>query len=78
MCIYEAPSAPSGVTVRLVRPLVVRVSWNAATYYSSGRISQYTVYATPVIVSEQKRRRRMTGPSVIEKVSKFSEILVKK
>ena len=66
---HEAPSAPSGVTARLVRSLVVRVSWNAVLYYS-GSISQYTVYATPVIVPEQKRRRRMTAPSVIEKVSK--------
>ena len=72
MC--EAPSAPNGVTARLVRPLLVRVSWNAATY-SSGSISQYTVYATPVIVPEQNR---MTYPRIIEKVSEFSERLGKK
>ena len=67
---HEAPSAPSGVIVKLVRPLVVRVSWNAVLYYS-GSISQYTVYATPVIVPEQEGRKRITAPSVIEKVSKF-------
>ena len=67
----EAPSAPSGVTARLVGPLMVRVNWNAASYYS-GSISQYRVYATPVIVPEQKR---MTALRVIEKVSKFSEMV---
>ena len=70
---HVAPSAPSGITVRLVQPLIVRVSWNAALYYS-GSISQYTVYATPVIVPEQKR---MTALRVIQKVTKLSGRLFK-
>ena len=73
--VHEAPSAPSGVIARLVQPLVIRVRWNAVLYYSSGSISQYTVYATPLIVPEQKR---MTDPSVIEKVSKVTERLFEK
>lgn len=64
-----APSAPRNVTARLVKPLLAKVSWRVPTT-PNGIITHYTVYATPHVAFDVKRRKRQTAhlPEMIRKV----------
>ena len=61
-----APSTPRNVVARLVRPLLVEVSWLRPSV-TNGVIVQYKVYATPVSIPLQRRKRQISD-DVIEKV----------
>ena len=62
-----APYAPRNVVARLVRPLLVQVSWTRPSV-SNGVITEYRVYATPVAIPLQRKRRQLPT-DVIEKVN---------
>lgn len=62
-----APSAPRNVVANLVRPLLVQVRWSRPSV-TNGVIAQYKVYATPVAIPLQRKKRQISG-DVVEKVS---------
>ena len=61
-----APSVPRFVVATLISPLVVQVSWFTPSS-TRGVITQYRVYATPVAIPLQRRKRQISE-DVIEKV----------
>lgn len=66
-CYTIAPSTPRNVVASLVRPLLVQVRWSRPSV-TNGVIAQYKVYATPVAIPLQRKKRQISG-DVIEKVS---------
>ena len=56
---YTAPSQPREISVRLITPTIVQVSWRVPAV-SNGVITHYTVYAIP-LGSTASRGKRQAG-----------------
>ena len=60
---FTGPSAPRGVTVRLITPRLVEVRWRAPAV-SNGQIIRYTVYAIPIAVSGRAISKRQAASNL--------------
>ena len=65
-----APSAPRDVTVRVIRPLLVEVSWKVPVV-TNGNIIRYIVYAIPLVSTEPTRGKRQAEPVILPKTVKM-------
>lgn len=70
--IRVAPSSPRDVSVRVIRPLLVEVSWKVPAV-TNGIIVHYIVYAIPLVFTEPApaRKRRQAEPSTLPQTLKM-------